>query len=230
MGIAEILLPNPANLVNELAIAALLFVYVMGVIGLTKVIYHAMRKRGVPHNVAVYYNRKIIHMSAGGFVAILVPFVFTSPLIPFVAALLLALMTYIPHRKGKLMYWFQVEDNMYEVNFCIVWGTSLLILWLIFQNPNIAILPPLLISFGDAVTGIVRNAVFGRRTKHWIGNVAMAAVTIPIGIAFASIPGGIASLAATIVERYEFNPIDDNVLIGLTSTVILLIAHALGAV
>jgi len=33
-------------------------------------------------------------------------------------------------------------------------------------TPWRAVVPALFISFGDAITGVVRNAVFGRRTKH----------------------------------------------------------------
>ncbi len=220
-------LPKPSNLMWECIATAILFVYVMGVVFFTKVLYNWMRKRGLPHNVAVYYNRKVIHMAAGGVVALLLPFIYTSPLLPFIMAMILALIVYIPRRRGKLMEWFQVPDNMYEVNFCISWGISLFLLWVLFQDPKLAIIPPLLISFGDAVTGIVRNALFGRRTKHWIGNVAMAAVTIPIGIAYAGAVGGFTSAIASIVERFELNPIDDNILIALISTAILLIARGL---
>ena len=217
-------------LARDSLIAGILLVYVMIVVFATKKLYHLMTAKGVKHNVAVYYNRKIIHMAAGGVVAILVPLLFHEPLVPFIMALILALFTYLPHKRKKLMYWFQVEDNMYEVNFCIAWGFAVLILWLVFGDPRIAILPPMLISFGDAITGIVRNAIFGRRTKHWIGNVAMAALTIPLGFLYVGIVGGITSAIASIVERFEFNPIDDNLLIGLISTMILLIARILAII
>jgi len=186
-----------------------------------------MISRGIKHNVAIYFNRKIIHLAAGGIVAVLLPYIFHEPFIPFILSLILALVTYIPHRIGKLMYWFQIEDNMYEVNFCIAWGVSVLVLWLILGDPKMAILPAILISFGDAVTGIVRNILFGRRTKHWIGNIAMASVTIPLGIIYVGIVGGIISIISAIVERFEFKPIDDNILIGLISTAMLILARSL---
>ena len=220
----------PENVVMESLRAAVLFIYVMGVVMATKYVYHALTSRGQPHNVAVYYNRKIIHIFAGGVVALLVPFTFTSPTIPFILALVLALTTYMPHRTGKLMYWFQVKENMYEVNFCLMWGISLLILWLIFGRPEIAIIPPALMAFGDAVTGIVRNTLFKKRTKHWIGNVAMAVVSIPMGFAYAGLVGAFTGAVASVIERFEFNPIDDNILISLTSTIILIIAKAMSMI
>ena len=216
-----------SNLVHDAIAAMILFIYVIMVVFGTKILYHTMISRGIKHNVAIYFNRKIIHLAAGGIVAILLPYVFHEPFIPFILSLILALVTYIPHKTGKLMYWFQIEDNMYEVNFCIAWGVSVLVLWLILGDPKMAILPAILISFGDAVTGIVRNILFGRRTKHWIGNIAMASVTIPLGIIYVGIVGGIISIISAIVERFEFKPIDDNILIGLISTAMLILARSL---
>jgi len=215
-------------LLVEAGWAIALLAYVMAVVVGTKALYDIMRRHGLPHNVAVYYNRKAIHVLAGGVVALLVPLLFSEPWIPFVLALVLALLTYIPHRVGRLMYWFQTEDNMYEVNFCIMWGFSLLILWLLTGDPRVAVFPALLISFGDAVTGIVRNMLFGRRTKHWAGNIAMAALVVPLGFLWLGVWGALAGLIASIVERYEFPPVDDNTLIPLASLAILLPAHFLG--
>ncbi len=219
-----------ASIARDGLLATALFVYVMGVLLLTKKLYHAMRNRGVPHNVAIYYNRKVIHMAAGGLVAALVPFLFKEFVVPTIMAFVLALMTYIPHRTGKLLYWFQTEENMYEVNFCIAWGVSLAILWVVLGNPKLAVLPAMLISFGDGITGVVRNKLFGRRTKHWIGNVAMASLSLPLGYVYAGPVGMLAGGLACIAERFEFNPIDDNMLIGLVSTVTLVIAHLAGMI
>ena len=218
----------PLNPLYEIGIAAILLVYIMIVVQSTKYVYKTLMKRGLPKNVVIYYNRKIIHMMAGGVVALLVPYIFTSPLIPLVFALTLAILNYIPHKNGKLMYWYQVPENMYEVNFCIAWGIMLTVLWLITDSPFIAILPPLFISFGDAITGIVRNAIFKRRTKHWVGNIAMAIVVITLGFIYAGYSGAIAGAIASIVERLEFNPIDDNILISVFSSLTLIILKALG--
>ncbi len=211
----------------EIVYGAVLLVYVALVVFAAKPLYHYMRGRGLAHNVAVYYNRKFIHVFGGGVVALLVPLLFTTPLIPFAMALVLALITYYPHRTGKLMYWFQVEENMYEVNFVLAWGASLLLVWLATESLYLAVLPALLISFGDAVTGVVRNALFQRRTKHWTGNLAMLLVSIPIGYAYAGLVGLLAGVVASIVEHYELPPIDDNVLIALSTLAILLAGYSL---
>jgi len=58
------------------------------------------------------------------------------------------------------MYWFQVPENMYEVNFVLAWGLSIALLWVLTRSLFLSVLPPLLISFGDAATGVVRNTLF----------------------------------------------------------------------
>lgn len=193
------------------------------VTALTKKTYDLMLRRGLQHKVAVYYNRKIIHVLAGGLVAFIVPSVFETPLLPLVMALLLGVFTYIPHRVGRLMYWFQVEDNLYEVSFCVMWGVIIALGWLLSRgNFWIGVVPVLFMAIGDSATGFVRNMLFGRRTKSWWGNLAMAAVSIPMG-AILGVAGMIAGALASIIEHFEFPPIDDNVTVPLASFIILLL-------
>lgn len=215
---------EPVDYVSEALYTVLLSIYVLLIIFATLPAYKVMVFRGVPDHRARYYNRKLIHMFAGGIVAILVPHIYTSPLFPLLASLALAALLLIA-RRFKPMYWFQVSDNSYEVNFVVAWGLSIFILWHVFPDPFYAVLPAIFISFGDAVTGIVRNTIFGYRTKHWAGNIAMALVCLPIGYIYAGMWGLLAAIAATIVERFELGPVDDNVLIVLVSTLILMYPH-----
>ncbi len=213
-----------AQAFRELVIALVLGAYVLAIVYGTRLLYEALRRRGTPHNVSVYYIRKIIHAAAGGVVAILTPFLFTQPHIPALMALALSGFLYYHRTRGNLLYWFQTHENAYEVNFTLAWGAGLWTLWMITGDPRLAVLPPLFIAFGDAVTGVVRNSLFARRTKHWIGNAAMALVTVPLGFMLAGLIGAIAGLVASIVERFEIPPIDDNVLIVVASTMIILLA------
>jgi dolichol kinase len=201
-----------------------LFIYILLLVYmLTKKLYFVMVSKGLRHNVAVYFNRKIIHILSGGVVALLVPYLFKEPFVPMVFAYILAIATYLHHKKRQILNWFQTEDNMYEVNFCIAWGTTIALLWILTNNPWISILPALAISFGDAVTGIVRNIVFGYRTKHWIGNIAMAILMIPIGYSIAGVAGALSMVVASAIERIEVNPVDDNLLISFSVAAILTI-------
>ena len=118
-----------------------------------------------------------------------------------------------------------------------MWGIAIFILWVIFDDPWIAIIPPAFIAFGDGITGIIRNLAFKERRKHPIGNLYMAGVCIPIGYYFAnaadpSIPlwGVIAAIVASIFERYEFGIIDDNILVAGSATIILYIGGLLGSI
>jgi len=211
---------------NEILAALILFTWVLTLVSaITKKLYTYMRFKGLEHNVAVYYNRKVIHVLAGGLCAAFVPLLFETPIVPFIFALALALLTYVPHRIGKLMYWFQVEENAYETSFCIMWGVVISLGWLLSDgNFWIGVLPVLFMSLGDAVTGIVRNKLYGRRSKSWWGNLAMALLSIPLG-SILGLAGAIAGAVASIVEHFEFRFIDDNVSIPLVSLIILLLAE-----
>jgi phytol kinase len=87
-------------------------------------------------------------------------------------------------------------------------------------------------AFGDAVTGVVRNILYKKRTKSPIGNVFMLIVCIFIGYYFASVAikpiplwGVLAAIVATIVERYEIGPIDDNILITVSAMIVLIVGN-----
>ena len=209
--------------------------YAFLVIFLTKRLYQYMLKKKFKEKVALYYNRKIIHIFAGGVVVLTVPFLFNNPWFPLFSGLILAIFMYYLHRTGHIFYWFQTKDNLNDVSFCFMWGLAIFILWYIFNDPWIAIIPPAFIAFGDGITGIIRNIAFKERRKHIIGNMYMMGVCIPIGYYFAaagspSIPlwGIIAAIFASLFERYEFGIIDDNVLVTGSATIILYIGGIVG--
>jgi len=213
----------------------LLVVYSILVTLGTKNLYNWMMKKDMDENVAVYYDRKIVHIFAGGISTLMVPIVFDSYYYPLITGMVLAILTYIPYHRGKILYWIQTEDNMNDVKFCFMWGLIVFLLWFALESPWIAIIPPAMMAFGDGVTGISRNMIFKRRTKHPIGNVFMLVVCLPIGYFFAGIEGlafwgVLAALVASFVERYEFGPIDDNVLITVAAALVLYLGSFYGRV
>lgn len=219
----------------QVAWAVGLGVAVLGVLFLTRIPYAAMVARGMEPIRAVYYNRKIVHMAAGGLGSLAVPLVFTSPWFPLVCGLSLTLLVLAAHASGLRFYWFQTEDNRNDVKFALMWSCSIALLWWLLDNPWLAILPALYMAFGDGITGIVRNAVIRRRSKSPIGNVFMLLVCAPMGwfiggMAEPPIPvwGLLSAVLATVVERYEFGPIDDNILITVTATAVLLLGVQVG--
>ena len=208
--------------------------YVLAVLFFTRIPYKAMVARGMAPIRAVYYNRKIVHMLAGGIGSVAVPLVFTDPWFPLAAGLGFTCFTLLAHRLGLRMYWFQTPENTNDVKFALMWAISVSGLWWILGDPWLAILPSLYMAFGDGVTGIVRNALVRRRSKHPIGNLFMLLVCLPLGWTIGAqatppIPWwGLASaIVATWIERYEFGPIDDNVLITVSASLVLLVGTVL---
>ncbi|MDG6217852.1 MAG: hypothetical protein QCI00_00230 [Candidatus Thermoplasmatota archaeon] len=202
-----------------------LIIYTVSVMLLTKYVFKLMTEKGINDEDAVYYDRKFVHIFAGGVVALFVP-LYSSEWYPLSAGLLLTIITYSFHKDRGRLYWFQTKKDYNDVNFCLMWGISIFILWRVFDNPWLAILPAAFMAFGDGITGIVRNILFRKRLKHPIGNLFMAMVCIPIGyilggIGGIALGGIIAGLLASIVERYEFGIIDDNILITLFSSISL---------
>ena len=214
--------------VDELAVTFLLFSWVVFVVTfLTKKVYDLLIKQGMKPNVVIYYNRKIVHVLAGGLCALIVPIVYRSFVLPLLMSIILAILLFSLHKNNRLMYWFQTRDNAYEVSFCIMWGITISLGWILTGGDfRIGVLPILFMSIGDAVTGVVRNMIYGRRTKSWWGNLAMALFSIPIG-AIMGLAGMFAGAVASFIEHFEIKPIDDNVLIPLTSFITLLLAHYL---
>jgi len=208
------------NIIHDLIITVPIFLWVLFVTQyLSRLIYNLAVKNGYPEDSATYFGRKFIHIFASGLIAISLPFLFREPFLPFLSALILAVYTYLPHWKKQLYQWFQIKENFNEVNFCLMWGLVILIGWFFDKSFWLGVIPALFLSFGDGVTGIVRNIRYRKRTKAWEGSLAMLIVCILIGFKMGW-AGIIAALFATIFEKLEF--IDDNISIPVVSFLILL--------
>ena len=168
----------------------------------------------------------MVHILAGGIIALFVP-LFENPIFPLISGIILAIFTFFTHRGGEVLYWFQDKKDLNDVSFCLMWGLTVFILWYLIGDPWIAIIPISYMAFGDGITGIVRNVVFKKRTKHPLGNLYMFGICAPIGFIFAQISNingmiiwaVVAAAISSIVERYEFGFIDDNILITISSSI-----------
>jgi len=209
------------DIFHDLILSIPLFFWVLFVTQiLSKWVANFAIKKGYPKDSATYFGRKIIHIFASGIVALLLPFFFREPLIPFLMALLLAIYTFLPHKIGKLFDWFQVKENMNEVNFCLMWGLSILIGWFFDKTFWLGVLPTLFMSFGDGISGIVRNLKYRKRIKAWEGSIAMLITCALIGGFKFGTAGILAAIFATIFEKSEI--IDDNISIPTVSFLTLL--------
>lgn len=208
------------DLARSLPLAAWVFFVLHG---LSRWAYEWARARW-GEGVGVYFARKVIHMAAGGVVALLVPLVFREPWVPFIMGLLLAAYVYIPHRTGRLMHWFQDPSNISEVYYCISWGVAVLVAWPF--NVWLAVFPLFLMSFGDGITGIIRGIRQRRRVKSWDGTIGFMAVSVPVGAALFGGVGALTAFIAALVEKQGL--LDDNISVPLVSLAILLAAHLAG--
>ncbi len=176
--------------------------------------------------VGLYFARKVIHMAAGGLVALMIPLLFREPIVPFLLGMGFALYTYLPHRRGKLFNWFQDPDNISEVYYCITWGLATLIAWPF--NVWLAVYPLFLMSFGDGITGIIRGIRQRRRVKSWDGSLGFLAVSAPIGYLLFGPIGVAVAVIAMLFEKAGI--VDDNISVPLVSLALLLIGYQLGAI
>jgi dolichol kinase len=206
---------------NDFLITIPLFIWALFVMKyLSRWVYNFALKKGYPQHSATYFGRKIIHIFASGIIAFLIPFLYKKPFLPFISAIILGIYTYLPHKKEKLFQWYQVRENTYEVNFSIMWGLSILVGWYFDKTFWLGVVPVLFMSFGDGITGIVRNIKYKIRNKSWEGSLAMLIVCSLIGLKF-GFAGIVAAAAATIVERFD----DDNIWVPLVSLSILILFY-----
>ncbi|BCU67437.1 phosphatidate cytidylyltransferase [Sulfolobales archaeon HS-7] len=173
-----------------------------------------------------YVSRKIIHMLGGGVVATLAPFVFSTPLIIIIMSYLLTIVLLVSRLGRKGFYWFQEKGNYGEIFFTLSFGTLPLVLWI--QNHQywnmrpeiwVAIVPLMYMSFGDGVTGILRNYIYKKRVKGLWGTVGMLIVSSVIGYIYLGLLGILSAIIATFAEILP--KIDDNITIPLFSALVL---------
>lgn len=178
---------------------------------------------GAPHHFA----RKLAHL-AGGVAYLLSPVLFSSYVWPVVLSVgftgLLLGARFLRPSAFRGVGGSGRPGAVAEVNFPLAGTISLIVLWVWLGEPWLAVLPPMFLGFGDAITGIIRSALYDRETKAWQGTLAMggtclllASLVEPFWI------GALGALAATLAER--LTPAkgywDDNITLTLTATVMI---------
>ncbi|MGB9805241.1 MAG: dolichol kinase [Thermoproteota archaeon] len=218
----EIIGISSEAVIADLPIVAVLIVWnLFVVLVLSKEVYKFALRKGRSEHSSMYFSRKAIHFLAGGLTAALLPYFAHEPFLPALLAFGFSIMTYVPHKINKLMYWFQDPENAYEVDFTIVWGVVILLTWYIDKTFWLGVIPVLFMSWGDGITGIIRNLMYNKRTKAWEGTMGMLILDTIIG-AKMGFAGIIAAVVSALVERIEV--LDDNVSVPVVSLIILLVA------
>ena len=165
-----------------------------------------------------YIARKTIHILAGGVTALLIPIVFIHHLeVAIMLAFLMAAYVYYRREKSS-MYWFQMSNNFYEVDFCVVYGFMILIGWL-SDNIWLGLTPILFMTFGDGITGIVRALRQKQHIKSWDGTLAMFILCSVIGFLVFGWIGIVIAMAVSVMEKISW--FDDNITVPFTGAFLI---------
>lgn len=175
------------------------------------------------YKVPQYISRKVGHM--GGAVGFLLfPLLFSSFWLPFIVTtgftgLLLYARMFRPDTfrgvggSGRL-------EALAEIHFPATGIVLIGVIWGIFNQPWLAIIPLTFMGAGDAITGLIRARVYGKEVKGNWGSVGM--LTTCLVLAYFIHPywiGAIGAVVATLAERFTKTQryIDDNLTIPLVS-------------
>lgn len=202
---------------DVLFITGLLFIWNLVVIHYVSRCFYVYFKKfeDVP---AEYVGRKVVHILGGGVTALLVPVFYDGQYwIVTVSAFLLACYIYF-RRRWRLMYWFQVRENAYEVHFALAYAIILMI-GVFLGDEWIGLVPMLFMSFGDSVTGLVRAFTQKRQVKSWDGTVAMFVMCSIIGFWRLGWYGVLLSVVVSLVEKIP--KIDDNITVPIVATMLV---------
>ena len=183
-------------------------------------------------NVPQYISRKLGHL--GGAVAFLLcPFLFSSfewPLILTTGFTLLLLYARLfkPETfrgvggSGRL-------GALAEIHFPATGIVLIGVLWGMFDQPWLAIVPLTFMGAGDAITGLIRSKVYGREVKGNWGSLGMLVTCLTL--AYFIQPywiGAVGAVTAVLAEKYTTTSqfIDDNLSIPLSSALVMALLHS----
>jgi len=186
------------------------------------------------YKIPQYISRKLGHL--GGAVGFLLcPLLFTSFWWPFVLTIIFT---------GMLLYARLFRPDTFrgvggsgrleafaEIHFPATGVVLIGALWGIFNQPWLAIIPLTFMGAGDAVTGLIRSAVYHREVKGNWGSLGMLITCLVL--AYFVQPywiGACGALAATAAERFTRTShyIDDNLTIPLFSALVMGLLFWLG--
>jgi dolichol kinase len=174
-----------------------------------------------------YLTRKVGHIAAG-LVFFSAPLLYTSPWLLVslslgFTVLMLAARRWAPTAirgvggSGRI-------DAMAEVWYPFACAIAVAVGWGLLHNPWLGVLPTLFLGFGDAITGAIRSAVYGKEVKGLAGSAAMFAVCAALALLVSPYWIGLAGAAtATVFEQATTaSPRwDDNPALTIGSTLVM---------
>lgn len=188
------------------------------------------------YGIPQYVSRKIGHL--GGCVGFLLcPLLFSTFWWPLILTTAFTLL---------LLYarWFRPEtfrgvggsgrlQALAEIHFPATGIITIGVCWGLLNNPWLAIVPLCFMGGGDAITGLIRSAVYKREVKGNWGSVGMLASCLLF--AYFIQPywvGAVGAVVATLAERFTKTRkyVDDNLVIPLSSAGVMTILCLIGGI
>lgn len=181
------------------------------------------------YRVPQYISRKIGHL--GGCVAFLLfPLLFSSFWWPFILAVgFTALLLYARLTKPALFRGVGGSgrpDALAEIHFPATGIVLIGLVWGILGYPWLAIIPLTFMGGGDAITGLIRSAVYGREVKGNWGSLGMLVTCLLLAYFIKPYWVGAAGAAAAVLaERFTKTTrfVDDNLTIPVASAAVMVL-------
>jgi len=180
------------------------------------------------YGVPQYISRKVGHL--GGAVAFLLcPLLFSSYHWPLIlTAGFTGLLLYARLSRPALFRGVGGSgrpDALAEIHFPATGVVLIGIVWGVLDMPWVAIVPLVFMGAGDAVTGIIRSAVYKREVKGIWGSVGMFVTCVLVAVCFIEPVwvGLVGAVVATLAEKFTVTSrfIDDNLTIPLASGLVM---------
>lgn len=184
------------------------------------------------YHVPQYISRKLGHL--GGCVAfLLLPFLFSSfrwPLILTIGfTVLLAYARIFRPSTFRGVGGSGRPEALAEIHFPATGIVLIGVLWGVFNEPWLAIVPLCFMGGGDAITGLIRSRVYGREVKGAWGSLGM--IITCLVFAYFITPywiGAVGAVTAVLAEKFTptMHFVDDNLTIPLASALVMGVLYA----
>lgn len=185
------------------------------------------------HGVPQYISRKIGHLG-GGVAFLLCPFLFSSFWLPFILTVgFTALLLYARWFRPTTFRGVGGSGRPHafaEIHFPATGVILIGVLWGIYHEPWLAIVPLLFMAFGDSITGLLRSYFYKREVKGWWGTIGMLPSCLLLAYFFHPYYiGAIGAVVATAVEKFGKTTryTDDNLYIPLSSALVMALVYFL---
>lgn len=180
-----------------------------------------------------YISRKLGHL--GGAVGFLLcPLLFTSFWWPFILTVIFT---------GLLLYARMFRPDTFrgvggsgrlealaEIHYPATGIVIVGVLWGLFNQPWLAIVPLTFMGAGDAITGLIRSRVYGREVKGLWGSAGMLITCLVLAYFIQPYWLGVCgAVAATLAEKFTKTShyVDDNLTIPLSSATVMALIYFL---